>query len=124
MPTNPPVKPPTRNNTPPHVDYGRVHNEARLAGQPTLIHVDKHRIRKGEPAVIVRTPSGYIRCCSADITGPTSVGQWRDEAFPDGPNSWVETRSQVTPHGIVESGNNPPTLDVTWLNVASKRADR
>lgn len=59
-----------------------------------VIHVHQQLLRKGEPAVIVRTYKGSKHYRKVEIQGPSTVIH---AETPDrcGARVWIETRSEV-----------------------------
>jgi hypothetical protein len=65
-------------------------------GYVKRIHMDRHKIRRGEPdAVTVQTSAGSIKCRSADILGESSVVYRPDKPLSCGAKAWVETKARV-----------------------------
>lgn len=59
-----------------------------------IIHVHQQKIRKGEPAVIVRTYKGSQHFSKVEILGPSVMIH---SAEPDrcGARVWIETEAEV-----------------------------
>lgn len=59
-----------------------------------VIHIHQQKIRKGEPAIIVRTYQGVHHYADVEILGPSRVIH---SATPDrcGARVWIETDSEV-----------------------------
>jgi hypothetical protein len=60
-----------------------------------IIHVHQQKIRKGEPAIIVRTYKGSEHYTRLEINGPSVMVH---SAEPDrcGARVWIETEAEVT----------------------------
>jgi hypothetical protein len=110
----------------PQVDAPSVPTPGHLtrAGVAKIIHVDRVKVQAGEPAVTVRCATGWLRCCAVAYAGPTLVGQWVERAYPDGPNSWVETRALIRCFGVVEVHTGHYRFDVDWGSVAGRHGQR
>lgn len=59
-----------------------------------IIHVHQQRIRKGEPAIIVRTYKGSKHYSQVEILGP-SVMVHASEPDSCGARVWIETTAEV-----------------------------
>jgi hypothetical protein len=62
-----------------------------------IIHVHQQLIRKGEPAIIVRTYKGSEHYSRVEILGPATMVHANE---PDrcGARVWIETNSEVIGH--------------------------
>jgi hypothetical protein len=60
-----------------------------------VIHVHQAKLKKGEPAVIVRTYKGSQHFSKVHISGPSTMIH---SAEPDrcGARAWIETEAEVT----------------------------
>ncbi len=59
-----------------------------------IIHVHQQKIKKGEPAIIVRTYKGSTHYTSVEILGPSTMIH---SPHPDrcGARVWIETEAEV-----------------------------
>lgn len=60
-----------------------------------IIHVHQQKVRKGEPAIIVRTYKGTTHCASADCDGPFRIVHDYDKPLSCGAKVWIETDTPV-----------------------------
>jgi hypothetical protein len=59
-----------------------------------IIHVHQQRIRKGEPAIIVRTYKGSLHYSRVEILGPSTMVH-ASEPDSCGARCWIETYADV-----------------------------
>ncbi len=70
--------------------------EKLCSGYIKRIHMDMHKIRKGEQdAVTVQTSEGSIKCEEAIINGKSRVVYHPDKPLSCGAKAWIETKAEV-----------------------------
>lgn len=70
-------------------------NLARTLGTIKRLHVDRHAVRKDEPAITIQTSDGPIKARTVTIKGPSSVMHRPDDPLSCGARVWIETLAEL-----------------------------
>lgn len=72
----------------------------RMIQEPSWVHIDKNRLRAGQPAVTTYTKRRIVVCESVELGPGASIRTLPEFVFDDGPNVVV-----FTPYGLTVLGD-------------------